>query len=494
MEKEDYQKLFIGGDLSGIQKFLYNITSKAAAVSLKGRSYTLREYMEKLSEELSKTIQSSICPPPRVIYCSGGKFYMIADNKEPAKAAIDRTLSDARRFLWKKHMGQLGISISYVPFTENEDNTVNVKGKKNLPPGILWELVNKDFAHQKEQKFKELLIANYDSFFNPIPVGGKPKVCAVTGVESPACVSINIEKGDGGDEELIFVLPSVKEQIQKGRELSSKERTKTFEDYADKSYLGILRMDVDGLGKRFVDGFKSINEYEVFSKRLVEFFEKETLNIRMEEEFRDYINIIYAGGDDLFVVGRWDKTIDFAERIHNETLKRFANDGLTISGGVAIVKPKFPIAKAAELAGEAEDLAKAFHNESGEKNAFHMLGTTISWNEEFSYVKKYQQELQYLIENQGMSKSILHRIMLYSSLSLENEARHKRGEKEDYSYIWHMNYYLTRFSERYDKGGSVWKFCRTLRDRELLDNHGRNLQLLALSARWTELLLRNINY
>lgn len=29
--------LFVGGDLSGIQKFLYNITSRKAAVSLKGR-------------------------------------------------------------------------------------------------------------------------------------------------------------------------------------------------------------------------------------------------------------------------------------------------------------------------------------------------------------------------------------------------------------------------------------------------------------------------
>ena len=38
MAQREYNKLFVGGDLSGIQKFLYNITSRHASVSLKGRS------------------------------------------------------------------------------------------------------------------------------------------------------------------------------------------------------------------------------------------------------------------------------------------------------------------------------------------------------------------------------------------------------------------------------------------------------------------------
>ena len=40
-----FNQLFVGGDLSGIQKFLYNISSKKAAVSLKGRSDYLRQRM-----------------------------------------------------------------------------------------------------------------------------------------------------------------------------------------------------------------------------------------------------------------------------------------------------------------------------------------------------------------------------------------------------------------------------------------------------------------
>lgn len=44
--------LFVGGDLSGIQKFIYNITSKRAMVSLKGRSSYLKDFTKKVYNEI----------------------------------------------------------------------------------------------------------------------------------------------------------------------------------------------------------------------------------------------------------------------------------------------------------------------------------------------------------------------------------------------------------------------------------------------------------
>jgi CRISPR-associated protein Csm1 len=375
----------------------------------------------------------------------------------------------------------LGINISYTPFTENADGTVDCEEKKNQKPGCLWKAVNADFHHQKSQKFKDLLIDSYQDFFEPLPVGGQTKVCAVTGIESPDCVKL----------EDMYILPSVKEQIQLGEELRDLQHFKTFEDYAGDTKLGILRMDVDGLGKRFVVGFKSIQEYKAFSKRLVEFFEKETVKIQQEKEFREYLNIIYAGGDDLFVVGRWDKVTDFAERIHKEVDTRFSKDGITISGGMVVVNPKYPIAKAAELAGKAEDAAKQFRN--GEKNAFSLLGKTISWKDEFDFVKGYCYQFSTLIEKYGLSKSLLHKIMLYASIADQNKVRRREGKPEDFSYIWHISYYLTRFINRYKSNEEVCVFCRQLRDKDIDYKKGRNLELIALAARWAELLLRDNN-
>ena len=483
-----FNQLFVGGDLSGIQKFLYNISSKRAAVSLKGRSYYLRQLMENVCADIKQAAEATGAKTVEVIYSSGGKFYLLTDNTPMIVQAVEACAKKAKQKLWDEHKGQLGLNISYVAFRENPDGTIDCRDAPRQKPGYLWKMANADFARQKCQKFKNLLTESYQQFFEPIQVGGTPKVCAVTGIESADCVKMPFQDEDNE----MWVLPSVRKQIQLGEELRQQEGFKTFEEYADDTKLGILRMDVDGLGKRFIDGFASIAQYKAFSKRLVDFFEKETKEIQQEPAFKPYLNIIYAGGDDLFVVGRWDKVIDFAERIHRETNDRFGSDGISISGGIAVVQPKFPIAKAAELAGDAEHAAKQYHDEEkGDKNAFHLLGKTVSWNEEFDYVKGFKQQFVSLIKENGISKGILHKLMLYSSIADQNKVRRKEGKDEDYSYVWHVSYYLTRYMKRYESNRSVCDFCSSLRDREINYRRGRRLELIALAARWAELLLKD---
>lgn len=489
MEKEQiYNRLFVGGDLSGIQRFLYNISSKKAAVSLKGRSYYLRQLMENVCADIKQAAEANGARYVEVIYSSGGKFYLLTDNTPMIVQAVEICAEQAKQKLWDEHKGQLGLNISHVAFRENADGTVDCQDASKQKTGYLWKLANADFSRQKIQKFKNLLTKSYKDFFEPIPIGGKPKVCAVTGIESPDCVICE----DLSDEANAYVLPSVKQQIEEGKKLCMQDSFETFEDYAGTTKLGFLRMDVDGLGKRFIEGFDFIIQYKAFSKRLVDFFEDETKKIQRESEFRPHLNIIYAGGDDLFVVGRWDKVIDFAERIHKETKERFGSDGISISGGIAVVLPKYPISKAAELAGDAEHAAKQFRD--GEKNAFNMLGKTISWNEEFDYVKSFKQQFVSLIEEYSLSKGILHKLMTYSAIADRNKVRRKEGKSEDFSYIWHLCYYLTRYMKRYESNRVVCEFCRSLRDREINYRNGRNLELIALAARWAELILKdNIN-
>jgi len=487
-EQDQFNRLFVGGDLSGIQSFLYNISSKRAAVSLKGRSRYLSDYMGETCDKLMAAAREAGSKELDKIYCSGGKFYLITDNTPAIRQAIDECAKDIKEDLWKEHYGQLGINIGYMPFDENSDGTVNTADGSNLEPGTLWRTINAEFAKQKNQKFKDIISDDFERYFTPIAIGDKPKVCAITGIESDDCVSYT----PPGESEPMIVLRSVEKQIRLGETLSHEEKTKTFEEYAGETYLGVLRMDVDGLGKRFISGFDSIEAYKAFSKRLVDFFENEIQLIRLETDYKDYINVIYAGGDDLFIVGRWDKTIAIAQRIHYEVEKRFKSEGISISGGVAIVKPKFPIAKAAELAGDAEDAAKHFKNGSREKNAFHFLGKTVSWEEEFDYVVRKKDEFVDMIEEFDLSKSILHKLMLYASVAQKNEQRKAEGKSQDYSYLWHASYYLTRYIKRYEKNRVVVDFVKNLRDKEITLNGGQNLQLIALAARWAELQLREL--
>ena len=569
MAQREYNKLFVGGDLSGIQKFLYNITSRHASVSLKGRSSYLSDYLRNVCNQIEGEIVANGGPIDE-LYCSGGKFYLITQNTTAITKAIDDCSKLIKKELWEEHKGLLSINICQVAFAE-DNGSFFVEGheeEKNTRSGVLWKYVTANFARQKNQKFKDLLTTHPNKFFNfsskdedskDLIVGNEHKVCALTGIESPDCrpllkedftkegltlAEFEEEKDTNNVSENVPVyLPSVIKQIVEGKKLSIKFKTKSFEKYATTddgiakgikgdTYLGILRMDVDGMGKKFIIGFPTLNDYRDFSKRAKIFFEYYIGGKKYKKEddtgkgylldeadrqngkkYREFINVIYAGGDDLFIVGRWDKVIDFAKLIHQKTIEEFKGDAyidifdsekplrkISISGGIAIVKPKFPIAKAADMAGDAEEAAK-----QGKKNAFNLFGKNVSWEKEFDYVEKYKNMFVSYISNYnkdyGFSKSILHKIMLYSEIADMNVEREAKGKPKNYSYIWHITYFMTRFMEKF-KGfekesneqkrkikKELYDFCCDLRNKQLPDS--RSLELLALAARWAELILKD---
>ena len=141
--------------------------------------------------------------------------------------------------------------------------------------------------------------------------------------------------------------------------------------------IGALRMDVDNLGKNF----QHIQTPEELSQksRLLNLFFKAYLtqicatNLNGIEPTnivsKDYskgrnVSIIYAGGDDLFIIGAWDETTELAFDIQkcfyqftggneNNTENR-----LGISAGLTLHHPKFPLYQMAKKSGEAEGIAK----------------------------------------------------------------------------------------------------------------------------------------
>ena len=159
--EQEYKQLFVGGDLSGIQKFLYNITSRHASISLKGRSAFLSKYLRGVCVKIEDTILG--CNGTfEELYCSGGKFYLITDNTPTITAAINDCANLCRKELWENHRGQLGLNVSYIAYKE-ENGKFYIEGhddEQNTNSGVLWKYVNADFARQKNQKFKELLLDN----------------------------------------------------------------------------------------------------------------------------------------------------------------------------------------------------------------------------------------------------------------------------------------------------------------------------------------------
>ena len=176
------------------------------------------------------------------------------------------------------------------------------------------------------------------------------------------------------------------------------------------SKLGFLKMDVDNLGQVFSIGlhtdastqkspssFNSISRVSTLSRELTYFLnglivlaceqisEQWKINSswgnRVGYNNSDISNIFYvvfSGGDDLFIIGPWDQIITLAHLIRS-MFKDFTchNPNLTISAGIFICKPKYPISLAAKKVEEALDRSKR----KG-KNRITLFGNTVSWNYE----------------------------------------------------------------------------------------------------------------
>lgn len=549
--------LLVGGDISGIQKFIYNISSQKAAVSLKGRSFYLQLLIDSIIQRIINRLDVTV---GHVVYSSGGKFFMLLPNTKKVKEILEKLGREFESFLWEQHKGSLLFNWDSVAFAyETDSGKLHFEGYQQSL-GALWKRLSDKLAERKNRKFSSVLLTGYDNIFVPQTVDPEGRICAVTGIESSDCVLI-----DSKQDNPAYVLPSVKEQIHlgnvlkdadyilthksaggadylanrskfdisvvgvhsyffdqkeladddahfrkitsadvnrvkrinntnflaaqlKGQQVSygfqfyggneqakSGASLKTFEELADGSYLGILRMDVDNLGRIFIEGLpeqdKSFAAYSTLSFMLDYFFSG-YLNV-IRERYKADVNILYAGGDDVFAVGRWDQLLLFAHDVRTEFSRFAGRKDVTISGGIVIVDRKFPIAKAAELAGEAEDTAKKF--QEGKKNALNLFGENVSWEDEFDFVEGYKERFVDLCDREAMPVSILHKLMdFYGEM--------KRGE---YSYLWHTAYYLTRFAK--GKSDLVVDFCKELAC-VLCDK--RTYELISVAARWAELELR----
>lgn len=564
--------LLLSVDLSGIQKFIYDITSKGAAKSLKGRSYYLQLLMDSV---LNYILEQTEMFPVNIIYASGGMAYLILPNTSETK----NKLKDIRKTLEKKFFESyetklypaLGwVSFRYqIKYKENEigyslqlySDNPEFENKGELQLGDLWRQASFESGKYKMKKFQSLLLNDFDRFFEPENINGDEKLCTVTGK--------TLQKNEGknivvDDDKEILVSKEVYEQIELGKKLAyadtiselkyndqkhdnfinpgnlnttfslnpnyiSEEmvlykynetnldkahgfkffggniqpqingRIKSFEEICyikDDKYtkLGVLKMDVDNLGKIFIRGLKdedkSFSAYATLSFYFEAFFSGYINDIRNGDNFKDHIQIIYSGGDDVFAVGRWDKIIDFAEAV-NDSFHQFTERvDITLSAGIAIVGRKYPVAKAAELADEAENASKKYNNT--EKNAITFFGETVSWKEEYPFVKGLKNEFYKYMnkEKPDLSLGLLHKLQGYKIYKDELKSK---GEK-DFSYKWHSAYYLTRVLDKIkEEKIEVRNFIKEIRNNLLHNGRfgsDRYLDLIALAARWTEYLLK----
>ncbi len=288
---------------------------------------------------------------------------------------------------------------------------------------------------------------------------------------------------------------------------------KTFNDLAGSACIvtgtpkiGILKMDVDNLGRIFSDGLpdqlRTPSRMITLSRSLKWFFEG-YMNTLIEK-YEGQVYPIFSGGDDFFIVGAWDKVFDLTLEIR-EAFDEFVahHPGITLSASLLVVNEHFPVSRFAVLAEERLHEAKygSLH-----KNTINVFGQNLTW-EEFNKAKSIKDDIVRMINDFGESKAVIQKI-LNGCEGLE--VLHERAVRFTKAKQVNNLRELKWFEEQKPTGEKVWRLAYYLRDlkkgskdlaRNLVEEYedvifkamagwAVNPIYIAVGARWAELAKR----
>lgn len=622
----DKELALIGGDIPGIQEFVYTITSKGAAKGLRGRSFFIQLLGDAIIQRIIVELKLSTA---NVIYNAGGNFMVLG----PAlSCAIDGQTTEQRLIDLQKSVdaalldvfqGDLAMCLAWMPLR------IDQVGTNEFADPVSRALKQK-IAENKRRRFAEVAEEKWRQLFGS---QGKPgnRYCVIcqrplgknegvdmegedvdpaTGEPRRRCEACNgfkqLAEAIGGKFDFLVIgdeqpQGQVKDWqkalwrasntwydfaalTEQGAQLNGrlyvinhtdflKDRAhgfrfianatprvteadlrrwdqeqqhaegdedrpwlgaiRTFSQMADVaigvSRIGILRMDVDNLGQIMVKGLSSrtLAATSALSKSMDLFFagwlnrvceevnEKQRLDGAAERG--DGLYVIYAGGDDLFVVGAWDLMPILAARVHDDfTLYTTDNPDLHISAGIVLEDRKFPLYQAAEHAGRAEHAAKANRQATVDKDAISFLGVAVKWGE-WSDVVKRKDMIQDLIAKEQAPRALVQVLEnVYAQYREQLRRTHERLQAEktplpaepDYRvyygpWMWREAYALTRMADRVSGEARVTIHGLRVGQPRPAQEAAEDLRRLqkgmltpllirhnGLAARWAELLTR----
>jgi CRISPR-associated protein Csm1 len=522
------------GDISGVQNFLYRIQSEGASRELRGRSF----YLQLLTEAIALWILRQLnLPITNLLLASGGHFYLLLPYRE-AREVIDTLRAKIAEKLWGAHREELSVVLAGVPVTASNfddfsgrwglvsreiEQRKRAKGRE-LPREKMFDLffTPRDESEPENYGFPELgrqlrdakYLVTFEIPEQPIPnqpdwreiirgfgldvhlvskLEDKPTLptdatrATVHRLNSTDFLSDeilgNFRWGDLPVSYDFRPLPRVIPRRPDGDAVAD------FDQLADASegtkWLGVLRMDVDDLGALFRDGLDesaTISRMSTLSESVRIFFEGYVPKL-----CRDYnshhtpeiLELIYAGGDDLFLVGGWSAVPEIAQQIRDEFRAFVGGEHVTLSGGIAIEHKKYPLYQLADDAGDALDNAKALRKE---KDALSFLQKPMTW-EEFNRVDKWHKRLFNAASGQKpLPNSFLTRLSgIYHLYEGDKESQRK--------WAWRLIYHLSRAKQMYKNHTDLIDDLRQGLVRNSSEE-GELLQFLRVIVRWTTLRTR----
>jgi len=164
--------LFVSGDFSGIQKFIYRVQTKGAMRMLRGRSFYLDIALENIVDELLEKL--SLCRA-NLIYCGGGHFYFLADNSDATKDILRKGFNEVNRKLAEMFSASLYLAFAWEEICAEDLLVREVWRGKNI-----FQKVGEKLSLAKQKRYdEETLAALFDPASSLNAVGSDSRECGL---------------------------------------------------------------------------------------------------------------------------------------------------------------------------------------------------------------------------------------------------------------------------------------------------------------------------
>ncbi|MBT9142422.1 MAG: CRISPR-associated protein Cas10/Csm1 [Dehalococcoidia bacterium] len=490
------------GDLSGIQKYIFRATQKGhgkIAKRLRARSFFLGILSDMVSH---KFIHAFRLPVANIIMSSGGKFYVLVPNTIDSSDIVATIQRQVDAELLERFHGELALNLASIAFS----------GDDFYDFGSVMAEAGRKLAARKTAPFAEILhengrwdetsfVSRYKESLAACPACGKvhpeEDVCddcrqdEKIGSKLPRAKYISFFRGDAPsgaikvisdysftvDRDIVKHNPPpylVYNLNEKGKPTENPElikymakhvptqedQTVDFDEIAESAkgikLLGCLKADVDLLGMLFLLGLRdgstqrnhaTISRVSNMSQMLELFFSGWIEKLFDEPAFQNCYTV-YSSGDDLLVVGSWDRIFELAGRI-NADFRRFiaGNPNVTLSAGLSLFKARFPIDSAVEQAEQllADAKEKVNVTTGTSRDQITFFGQTIKWDQ-YTYMKPEALKLAKWLEENTVNSSLLYRLQwygrMYRAATVPDEAG--KTQSDGWKFVSFLEYDLSR--------------------------------------------------
>lgn len=241
---------------------------------------------------------------------------------------------------------------------------------------------------------------------------------------------------------------------------------KAFSEFLDKEehtrlrgrdLLALAKADVDSLGLIFgigLEGRLSLSRFASLSRMLDIFFAEWLVEVVRANYPDTYV--VYAGGDDLFLLGPWRQTLELMAEVRTDFGNYCAsNPDITLSCGLHLTKPRTPLRRAVELASDNLDAAKGRRKgHDAIKDGVTLWGRTLSWKDFQGQLDLGKKLVGYAQDPQSKISSVfLHRMLEYARKAQRIAASDAGGRPvpwRDRLYHSHAHYDIARNIARYN--------------------------------------------